>query len=222
MLTLKIIARLCYNVTMESDEQKTEQGYWETNEDQDEGLDTQDAAEGLAQDDAPIDQSDPTPEEAEPSREQETSLVTWEASEYIVGEKNVLWFVGLGLVAAALIVFAVITDAWTFVALIVVAAIALIVYAFRPSPPIAYELTNAGVHASNRFYGYADFKSFGYLKDGAHNAVILIPKKRFSPGMTIYFPEEQGEKIIDVFGARLPMQDVKLDIIDKLIRKLKI
>ena len=38
----------------------------------------------------------------------------------------------------------------------------------------------------------------------------------------MYFPKEQGEEIVDVFGARLPMEEVKLDVLDKIVRKLRI
>jgi hypothetical protein len=38
----------------------------------------------------------------------------------------------------------------------------------------------------------------------------------------VYFPEKQGEEIVDMFGLRLPMEEVKLDMIDKLVRLLRI
>jgi hypothetical protein len=51
---------------------------------------------------------------------------------------------------------------------------------------------------------------------------MLLPTKRFKPGVSVYFPEEAGEAIVDMLGARLPMQEFHLDIIDKLVRKLRI
>jgi hypothetical protein len=52
-------------------------------------------------------------------------------------------------------------------------------------------------------------------------AIVLMPRKRFSLAVTVYFPEAKGEEIVDVFGARLPMETVKLDLIDKIVRKLR-
>ena len=40
--------------------------------------------------------------------------------------------------------------------------------------------------------------------------------------MTVFFPETEGEQIVDFFGERLPMEEVKLDLIDKLVRWLRI
>ena len=33
-------------------------------------------------------------------------------------------------------------------------------------------------------------------------------------------PVEAGEAIVDMLGSRIPMQDIKLDFFDKLIRQL--
>ena len=49
-----------------------------------------------------------------------------------------------------------------------------------------------------------------------------MPKRRFGTRVTVYFPESQGEQIVDMFGERLPMEQVKLDVLDKLVRFLRI
>jgi hypothetical protein len=38
--------------------------------------------------------------------------------------------------------------------------------------------------------------------------------------LAIYFPQEYGEAIVDLLGARLPMHDVKPDFFDKIIHSL--
>ena len=59
------------------------------------------------------------------------------------------------------------------------------------------------------------------MKNNQHSA-ILLPVKRFSPGLTLYFSEKEGEKIVDMLGARLPMQEIKPDALEKLIRMIKL
>jgi len=51
---------------------------------------------------------------------------------------------------------------------------------------------------------------------------MLLPTKRFQPGVSVYFPEEAGEAIVDMLGVRLPMQELHLDAVDKIVRKLRI
>jgi hypothetical protein len=51
---------------------------------------------------------------------------------------------------------------------------------------------------------------------------MLIPTKRFAPGVSVYFPTEVGEQIVDILGQRLPMENLKLDLVDVVVRKLRL
>lgn len=148
--------------------------------------------------------------------------ISWEAEEYVVRQKNSWWYVGLVAVTLLLVGLAVLIQAWTFIAVIVLSAVALVVYSLRPPRILQYSLTNEGLTEGDHIYVYDDFRAFGILQEEGHFAIILIPRKRFSPRMTVYFPEARGEEIVDAFGARLPMEEVKLDFVDKLIKFLRI
>ena len=151
-----------------------------------------------------------------------SDAISWEAEEYIVREKNAWWYVGLIAVGLLFSALAIWLQAWTFLAVIVLSVIALLVYAMRPPRVLRYSLTNKGLSESNKLYEYGEFKAFGILREGNHFAIVLTPRKRFSPRVTVFFPEAQGEEIVDAFGARLPMEEVKLDMLDKLIKFLRI
>ena len=60
------------------------------------------------------------------------------------------------------------------------------------------------------------------VRDGANFAIVLIPRKKLSPSVKVYFPENKGEEIVDMFGMRLPMEEVKQDLLDKLVEFLRI
>ena len=150
--------------------------------------------------------------------------VHWSASEYIHGEKNGLWFVLFAIVAISLIALDLfIFKSYTFSILVVVMAAAVIIYSRRPPRVIDYTLSgDQGLYVGDRLYHFNDFKAFGLIRDGEHHSIMLIPIKRFDPGVSVYFPEEVGEKIVDILGARLPMENLKLDIIDVIVRKLRL
>ncbi len=149
--------------------------------------------------------------------------LTWRSHEYFTAKRSAKWFILLVLVVAVLVTLSIwLLESWTFAALIVVSAAAIIVYIKRPPQLLDYSLTDTGVFIGNSFRPFEDFKAFGVLKDGAHFSIILIPRKRFGQSVTVYFPEGLGERIVDEFGARLPMQEVKLDLIDRIVRSLKI
>jgi hypothetical protein len=149
--------------------------------------------------------------------------VRWQASEYIHQEKNALWFLIFGIVVLGLMALAILLmQAWTFAVLIAVMAVAVVVYARRPPRVLTYTLSAKGLYVGDRLYDMSEFKSFGVIHDGAEFSVMLIPVKRFLPGVTVYFPEALGEQIVDFLGARLPMQELHLDVIDKIVRKLRL
>ena len=106
--------------------------------------------------------------------------------------------------------------------MIVVSVLALIVYSVRPPRKVKYVMTAKGLKEGDKMHNFESFKSFGVINDGGHYAIVLTPKKRFSPRVWVYFPEEKGEKIVDSFGAKLLMDNVKLDFLDKIVRTLRI
>lgn len=148
--------------------------------------------------------------------------ITWQAEEYIVPGRNNWWYVGLFVVATALLVLSVFLQWWTFLALIVICVIAILTSTIRPPRKITYTLSNKGLTEGQRLHPYEDFKAFGILKEDNHYSAILIPKKRFGLSVKVYFPEGSGEAIVDSLGAHLPMQEVKLDFLDKIVNFLRI
>jgi hypothetical protein len=166
----------------------------------------------------------PVVEQPVVSQEVEDIPVTWTAHEYVHPEKSPTWFaifiiVVLGLISIDIFIL----KSYTFSALVIVMAIALIIYTRRPPREITYALSaHQGLYVAERLYHFSEFKSFGLIKDGEHNSIMLMPVKRFSLGVSVYFPEEVGEKVVDILGHQLPMEELKLDVIDVIVRKLRL
>jgi hypothetical protein len=149
--------------------------------------------------------------------------VRWQATEYIHRDKTPLWFVLFALVCIALIALAIfVIQSITFAVLIPVMAAALLVYSRRPPRVIDYTLSRQGLHVNDHLYPFAEFKSFGVIHGDDEYSVFLVPVKRFKPGVSVYFPEEAGEAIVDMLAARLPMRELHLDVVDQIIRKLRL
>jgi len=157
-----------------------------------------------------------------PRKAKSKTLINWEAREYIEHKKTVGWYVGLAVVTVALLVLAVALKYWSFVAVIIAAAAALLFYVSRPPRMLHYSLSDDGVTEGNTLQTFDKFRAFGVLNEDNHYSIVLIPKKRLGTRTIIYFPETEGEQIVDVFGEHLPMEEVHLDAIDRLVRILKI
>ncbi len=148
--------------------------------------------------------------------------VSWQAEEYIPKNHNVGWYIGLFIIAIALSALAVFYKGWSFLALIIVSVITILVYSLRPPRKIQYTIDNQGITEGKQMHKFSDYRAFGILKEDSHYSAILIPQKRLGLQTKIYFPETNGEAIVDFLGNHLPMEEIKLDIIDKIVNFLRI
>jgi len=148
--------------------------------------------------------------------------VTWVAHEFIHREKGAMWFMIFTFVVLGLAGISIWTQAWSFTALIAVIAVLVIVYSRRPPRELTYSLTDEGLTIDGKLQEFSAFKSFGVIHDGEEYSVMLIPVQRFQPGISVYFPEEAGKDIVDALGSVLPMKELKLDVIDRIVRLLRL
>ena len=151
----------------------------------------------------------------------EQQPIQWHAPEYMQNHRSPWWFISFWAVVAILMVVAVVfIKSWSFAILIPAMAAALTIYSHRPPRELNYVLSSKGLYINEKLHPMSEFKSFGVLRQESLPSVMLIPVKRFRPGLTVYFPIEAGEPIVDILGSRIPMQDITLDFFDKLIHQL--
>lgn len=148
--------------------------------------------------------------------------VNWEASESIHHERDGMWFVSFAAIFVVLIGISIWLQQWTFTVLLVIMALALVVYVQRPPRVVRYNLSTNGLHVGEQFHAFDEFRSFGVLQDGSLFSVMLMPTKRFGQALTIYFTENDGEKIVDILGSYLPMEDLRPDMMDTILRRLRL
>lgn len=150
------------------------------------------------------------------------SAITWEASEHVHYEKDMTWLasvVVVGLVVAALSWL--VLRSWSFALLVVVMTVAVVVMAYRPPRNLRYGLDSSGIHIEEKYYSYGEFRSFGLQQEGGVYSIVMLPIKRLMPAVSVYFPPEHGEQIVDMIGSRLPMEQIKPDFIDRLSKKIR-
>ncbi len=147
--------------------------------------------------------------------------VQWDASEYVQHDKDASWFIILTGITALLLGAAVFLRQWTFAALIIAMAVAIVVYARRPPRTLHYRLSHEDFSIEDKDYSYNDFKAFSLSQDGPLHTVTLLPRKRFSPPVSMYFAEEDGEQIVDILATHMPLEPIKHDIFDDFVRKLR-
>lgn len=165
---------------------------------------------------------DPIVDDSDDEFELTDEPVTWSALEYIHQEKGTTWFVIFGVIVAVLLGVTIFFQQISFAVLIVVIVAVIVVTSRRPPRELAYGLSDEGLSIDGKMHPFENFKAFGVIRDGEEYSVMLIPTQRFQPGVTVYFPEEAGEDIVDMLGSRLPMKDLHLDVVDRVVRLLRL
>lgn len=150
------------------------------------------------------------------------AAISWTASEYIDHARGSGWYLALiaGTIALAGLVYLITKD---YFATGVIAVMGVIVGVFSTHKPkqVTYELSTSGLKAGEKSYPLNLFKSFALIREGVLSSVNLIPIKRFMPPLSIYFDPADEQKIVNLLGSHLPLEEGGLDPIERLSRRLR-
>ncbi len=142
----------------------------------------------------------------------------WQASEYVQHNKGMGWYLALGGIVLALLAIAVFTQQWLSIAVFLVMAAAVVVYAHKPPRILLYQLDSNGIIIEGKSYAYSQFRSFGVLPDLSWHTIDLEPTQRFMPRLTIIFDDEDFDSIVDHLSLHLPRVDRQPDLVERLTR----
>lgn len=157
-----------------------------------------------------------------PKNQGESQEATWTASEFIANHKTAGWYM---MLLAAIVVIAgltfFLTGDWISSATIVIVGSLFAVLAGKKPRQLSYKVDSSGITIGGKFYPYHDFKSFTVLHEGSIGCINLLPLKRFMPELSIYYPPDEEEKILDVLSASLPNDQKAEQGFDRLMRKIR-
>jgi len=148
--------------------------------------------------------------------------VSWSASEFIDHHKSAGWyymlFLGTGVLTG--VIYLLTKD---LISVIVIAVVGLLfaILAGRKPRQLPYRIDSKGITIGDKFYVFSAFKSFALLREGAVGCINLLPLKRFMPEISIYFPPEEENKIVEILADSLPNEQRKEQGVDKLMKRLR-
>jgi len=155
--------------------------------------------------------------------EADEAVIQWQATEYVQHARSATWFVVLAGITLGLMAIAIfLMQSISFAILVPVMTAALVIYVRRPPATIDYIVSRKGVHINDKLHPYEEFRSFGILSHDDVHSIVLVPRKRFQLSQTLYFPEDVGESLVDMLAARVPMDEVKPDAIDRVLARLRL
>jgi hypothetical protein len=148
--------------------------------------------------------------------------VSWTASEFIAHDKSPSWYVLLfgGAIILAGVTWLITKDI-VAVGVIVLAVGVLAAYSSRKPRELQYTFDGSGITIGEKHYPYTLFRSFAVIEDGAFSSIELIPLKRFSPPLSIYYDPADEDTIARALTPHVPFHARKEDPIDQFMRRIR-
>lgn len=151
-----------------------------------------------------------------------TAHISWSASEFIAYHKSAGWYIQvfLALVVVAGVAYFLTRDLITTVSIMIIGIIFL-VFAGRKPRVLNYGIDDDGVRIGDKLYAFGAIRSFAVIDEGQFHSITLLPLQRFMPSISMYYEPQDEDKIVDVLGSYLPMEDRKQDAIDRFMHKIR-
>lgn len=148
--------------------------------------------------------------------------INWSASEFIDHQKGSGWFFVLALVGVAIAVGVFfLTQDWIASSIILMLAIIFGIGAARRPRILEYKLDTSGITIDKKHTPYGEFRSFAVVNEGPIESVVLLPAKRWSPSLSIYFSPEDGDNIVDMLSAFVPFEQHEMSYMDRFLRRIR-
>jgi len=149
------------------------------------------------------------------------NYISWSGPEYINHEKTNNWhfFMFLSAFAVAGLLYLITSDIITTVT-IFICIVSLGVYSLKRPKNKEYKLNKKGIYVGVKSFTYDDFRSFSVSHEGGYLSINLVPLKRFSPLVGMFYQGDNEEQIVNFLSDRLPLAEHKLDIIESFMQAI--
>jgi hypothetical protein len=156
-----------------------------------------------------------------PAENEEPSF-SWKAPEYEHEEKHPRWYILMGGILLAVIIYALVTNSLLMAITFILIGMLGYIYAEREPRMIQMEINSDGIQVDNYFYKYEDLKSFWIFYEVEENIKLLSfhSKKTFLPHIHVPVGGANPILIREVLVAYLPEIRQELTIIDRLERMI--
>ncbi len=145
----------------------------------------------------------------------------WEAPEFKESEKEKSWFVMPLIIAIIFAAFAVITENFLFLILIILSFIVFYNYAKKSPRLIRFKINEKGIEVDGIIHEYGDLRSFWIFYDPPLEKILSIrSKKRLLPYIRIPLDKENPAEIRSFLLKFLPEKKHKESIIDIWMKKI--
>lgn len=161
------------------------------------------------------------PEEIKEEKKKGKDMLSWQAQEIPSLPSSQEIILALGIIALGLIVFAVLTQNYLFMIIVVLAALIMYIQNKKGAQTIDFSISGGNISINKKIYTYEDFQSFWIFgQEHEHGReLVLHSKKRIVPLYLI--PIAPGIDIVslkNILSNHLPEIEERESLVD-LLRK---
>lgn len=148
--------------------------------------------------------------------------VHWKATEES-SPRTFMWYVVLTIVELAVTALvALLTRDAISSATVLLAFILLAALMGRKPVGQRYSIKDGQLMVGRKLYALHRFKAFSVDEQSRHLQLILIPLQRFMPVLSVPISDAVIDKAIDILAETLPLQPYRPDLVDRLLRRLRL
>jgi hypothetical protein len=133
------------------------------------------------------------------------------------------WSAGLYVIAliAAVLVYIITKGIFSSLGIMIVAVLMGVVYTKKPQV-IHYAIDLQGITIGQNHYSFDHFRAFSIVDDHGHVSIALMPLKRFSPILSVFYDPTLQKQIVDTLAVHLPLTEYRQDAIDKITSGIRL
>ena len=149
--------------------------------------------------------------------------IEWDALEFMHHERGAMWYLIGGIIAALMVVYAVITQAWTMA--IVIAMLAGVVYLYSHETPKVQRISisRLGIHVGRNNYHYSNIESFWVIFESDVQTLNLKLAGKMGNVEVIQLSEQDPIALREVLSQYILEEEGKEEnFVDKVGRWMKI
>jgi hypothetical protein len=155
--------------------------------------------------------------------DKETTLLGWEAPEFLTYIRGWKYYSLLSLLFLAVIAYGIYSRDWFVVGIFIIVAGFILWYQQKEPLTKKYRITQLGVYEDNKFYQYNEIYSYWFLIDKDYKTLNIIFAKKYLPQLTILLNGTDPIAVRNVLSKHIPEENNRTEtLLDRLVRLFRL
>lgn len=148
----------------------------------------------------------------------------WQVPEYLTHERSSLWYIGMIVVALALIIYSIFTANFLFALIVILVAFIIFLKSYYSPALLNFQITEEGIMLGNQFFPWERIKNFYIIYKPPAVKKIFFNLKSFAPDLSISIRDANPllirEKLLVYLAEDLEKDRQSLEDLMEILLKL--